>query len=39
MITDVNESKTLAKHISCEFKCKFHGTKCKSNKNCNSNKC
>ena len=39
MITDVNESKTLAKHISCECKCKFHGTKCKSNKRCNSNKC
>ena len=39
MITDANESKTLAKHISCECKCKFHGTKCKSNKNCNSNKC
>ena len=23
MITGINESKTLAKHISCEFKCKF----------------
>ena len=23
MITGINELKTLAKHISCEFKCKF----------------
>ena len=23
MITGINESKTLTKHISCEFKCKF----------------
>ena len=24
MITGINESKTLTKHISCECKCKFH---------------
>ena len=26
----INEQKTLAKHISCECKYKFHGTKCNS---------
>ena len=31
MITDINESKTLAKYISCECKCKFDGTNCNSN--------
>ena len=31
MITGINESKTLTKHISCECECKFDGTKCKSN--------
>ena len=25
MITRINESKTLAKHVSWEFKCKFDG--------------
>ena len=25
MITEINESKTLTKHISCEYKCKFDG--------------
>ena len=28
MITKINEQKTLAKHISCECKCRFHGKKC-----------
>ena len=28
MITRINESKTLTKHISCECKCKFDGRKC-----------
>ena len=28
VITGINESKTLAKHISCECKCKFDGRKC-----------
>ena len=27
MITGINESKTLAKHISCKYICKFDGTK------------
>ena len=31
MITGINESKTLTKHISCECKCKFDGTKFLSN--------
>ena len=31
MITDINESKTLTKHISCECKRKLDGTKCNSN--------
>ena len=39
MITGINESKTLTKHISCEFKCKFHGTKCNSTQWWNNDKC
>ena len=27
MITGINESKTLTKHISCKCKCKLDGTK------------
>ena len=27
MATEINESKTLTKHISCEFKCRFDGRK------------
>ena len=27
MIIEINESKTLAKHISYKCKCKFHGRK------------
>ena len=30
MITGINESKTLTKHISCKCKCKFDGRKCNS---------
>ena len=32
MITEINESKTLAKHISCKCKCRFDGRKCNSDK-------
>ena len=39
MITGMNESKTLTKHISCECKCKFHGTKCDPNQWWNNDKC
>ena len=28
MITGINEPATLIKHISCECKCRFDGTKC-----------
>ena len=31
MIAGINESEILTKHISCKGKCKFDGTKCKSN--------
>ena len=30
MITRINESKTLSKHISCESNCKFDRKKCNS---------
>ena len=31
LITGINDLKTLAKHISCQFKCTFGGRKCSSN--------
>ena len=31
MITEINESKTLMKHISCNFRCKSDGRKCNVN--------
>ena len=39
MITGINESKTLAKHISCECKCNFDGKKYNSNQWWNNDKC
>ena len=30
MIKWINESKTLANHISCECQCKFDGSECDS---------
>ena len=30
MITRINESSALTKHISCKFKCQFDGRKCNS---------
>ena len=39
MVTRINELKTLTKHISCECKCKFDGTKCNSNQWWNNDKC
>ena len=39
VITEINESKTLIKHISCECKCIFGGTKCSSNQWWNNDKC
>ena len=38
IIAGINELKTLTKHISCECKCKFDGTKCTSNQWWNNNK-
>ena len=38
MITGIKESKTLRKHMSREFKCKFDGTKCNSNQKWKNNK-
>ena len=32
MVTKINESKTLAKYISCKGVCKFDSKKCKPNK-------
>ena len=39
MIAWINESKTLAKHISCKYKCKFDGRKSNSDHWWNNNKC
>ena len=39
MITRINESKTLIKLISCEWKCKFDERKCNLNQWWNNNKC
>ena len=39
IITSINESKTLTKHISCECKCKFDAIKCKSNQLWINDKC
>ena len=39
MVTGINESRTLTKHISCEFKCKFDGRKCNSHQKWNNEKC
>ena len=35
----INESKTLTKHISCKYECKFDGRKCNSNQKRNNDKC
>ena len=39
MITDIDESKTLTKHISCKCKRRFDGKKYKSNQRWNNGKC
>ena len=31
MITGINKSKKLTKHVSCECECRFDGKKCNSN--------
>ena len=39
MIADLNESKTLIKHISCNCRCKFNGRKCNSKLTWNIRNC
>ena len=39
MITGINESKTLKKHISCDCKYIFDGRNCNSNQWWNNDKC
>ena len=39
MITRMNKSKTLTKHISCKCKCKFDGSKCNSDQWWGNGKC
>ena len=39
MVTVIDKSKTLTKHISCECKCKFDSRRCNSDQWCNNNKC
>ena len=39
VITAINESIILTKHTSCEYRCKFDGTKFNSNQWWNNNKC
>ena len=39
IIIEINQSKTLTKHISCKSKYKFDKTKCNSNQWCNNDKC
>ena len=39
MIKGINESKILAEHISCEFRCEFDGRKCNSRQKWNNDNC
>ena len=39
MITGINTSKILTKHISFKFECRFDGRKCNSNQKRNGDKC
>ena len=39
MNKEINESMTLAKHISCEFRYTFCGRKCNSDQKWNNYKC
>ena len=39
IITEKNNWKKSAKHISCECQCKFNGKKCNSKQNWNNGKC
>ena len=39
MITNKDEAKAMAKHISCNCKCKFNSTTCNSNQKWNNKTC
>ena len=39
MVTEINEFKTLKKHISFECQCRFDGRKCNSDQRWNNVKC
>ena len=39
IIKGINESRTYAKHISCECRCPFDGRKCNSRQKWNNDKC
>ena len=39
MIKVTNESRTLAKHISCKYRCEFDGRECNSRQKWNNDKC
>ena len=39
MIAGINESRTLTKHISYKYECKFNDKKCNLNQKWNSKKC
>ena len=39
MITGINKSKTLTKHVSYKIQCKFDGRKCNSDQKWNNEKC
>ena len=39
MITGINESRTLTKHISYKWECKFDGRECNLNQKWNKDKC
>ena len=39
MITGINESKALTKHITCKYKSKFDGRNCNSDQWWNDDKC
>ena len=39
LITNKNEAKTMTKHISCDYKCKFNSTPCNSNQKWNNETC
>ena len=39
LIANKTETKTVAKHISCDFKYKFNSKKCNSNRKWNNETC